>query len=101
MKKINIYVDEILFGNIETQDSSVESAKAGILALHPEWTNYRFEEIDITLDHDLALCLQRRRAEYPTAEQFLDAYFDGGEAGIEQLRKLRLAVKAKYPKPIK
>jgi len=48
MKKINIYVNEILFGNIEAQDSNVESAKASILALHPEWINYRFEEIDIT-----------------------------------------------------
>lgn len=57
--------------------------------------------LDTDYDYQLSLILDKRRAEYPTAEQFLDAYFDGGEAGIEQLRKLRLAVKAKYPKPIK
>lgn len=37
----------------------------------------------------------KRRAEYPTAEEFMDAYFDGG---LDSLKEKRMKIKKKYPK---
>lgn len=60
---------------------------------------YTIEIIDITQEHVLAECIAKRKAEYPTPESFMNAYFDGGDAALEALRQKRLEVKAKYPKP--
>lgn len=54
---------------------------------------------DITAQHALAEVIAKRVAEYPSAEEFLNAYFDGGQAALDALQAARLAVKAKYPKP--
>jgi hypothetical protein len=62
---------------------------------------YTIEIQDITYEHDLDLCIAQRIAEYPDLGAFLNAFFDGGDAAIEGLRAQRLAVKAKYPKPVK
>jgi len=68
--------------------------------------NYKGEEftvevIDISQDHDFLLseCIKNRKAEYPTMEDFMNAYFDGGEIAVQELQNKRLAIKAKYPKP--
>lgn len=47
----------------------------------------------------LEQAIQKRRSEYPSAEEFLNAFFDGGDEALEQLRNKRLEIKAKYPKP--
>jgi hypothetical protein len=60
---------------------------------------YAIEIIDITAEHDLQECISKRKAEYPTMEEFLNAYFDGGEVAVQALQAKRLAVKQKYPKP--
>lgn len=60
---------------------------------------YTIEIIDITAEHALEECIKNRKAEYPTMEEFLNAYFDGGEVAVQALQAVRLAVKAKYPKP--
>lgn len=60
---------------------------------------YEIQITDISADWDLKICLGKRKAEYPTAEEFLNAFFDGGDAAIEALKAKRLEVKAKYPKP--
>lgn len=60
---------------------------------------YTIEIVDITTEQELASCIQKRRAEYPSAEDFLNAFFDGGDEALEALRQKRLAIKAKYPKP--
>jgi hypothetical protein len=61
---------------------------------------YTVEEIDITAEHALAEVIKNRVAEYPSAEEFLNAFFDGDQsANLEQLKQARLAIKAKYPKP--
>ena len=57
---------------------------------------YTIEVSDITQEHALRECIQKRMAEYPSASDFLNAYFDGG---LDLLREKRLSVKAKYPKP--
>lgn len=60
---------------------------------------YTVEVTDISAEHELAECLAKRKAEYPSPEEFLNAFFDGGQAALDALQLNRLAVKAKYPKP--
>lgn len=60
---------------------------------------YTIEITDITHDHALQVCINNRVLEYPTAEEFLNAYFDGGEIAVQELQNKRLQIKAKYPKP--
>jgi len=59
---------------------------------------YTVEIIDISAEHALQQTLAARKAEYPSAEEFLNAFFDGGDEALEALRQRRLAIKAKYPK---
>jgi hypothetical protein len=42
--------------------------------------------------------LKNRLEEYPTMNDFLNAFFDGGESALEELQQKRLLVKEKYPK---
>ena len=60
---------------------------------------YTIEIEDITAEHELAECIKKRKAEYPSAEEFLNAFFDGGDEAVAELQAKRLAIKAKYPKP--
>lgn len=57
---------------------------------------YTIEIEDISKEYALKEVIAKRIAEYPSAAEFLNAFFDGG---LEELREKRLAVKAKYPKP--
>jgi hypothetical protein len=60
---------------------------------------YTVEITDISTEHALAECISKRKSEYPSAEEFLNAFFDGGEVALAELQAKRLLVKAKYPKP--
>lgn len=60
---------------------------------------YTIEIEDITAQYELQECIAKRVAEYPTAGDFLNAFFDGGQAALDALQAQRLAIKAKYPKP--
>lgn len=62
---------------------------------------YTIEVIDVSFDYALQECLSKRRAQYPTPEEFLNAFFDQGESGLEALKQKRLEIKAKFPKPVK
>ena len=59
---------------------------------------YQIEIIDISAEYELAKCIAKRKSEYPTPEEFMNAFFDGGDAALEELRQRRLLVKAEYPK---
>jgi hypothetical protein len=61
---------------------------------------YTVEVTDITYETDLAACIASRIAEYPTAGDYLNAVFDGSPS-LDDLKAKRLAIKAKYPKPVK
>lgn len=61
---------------------------------------YSVEVVDISQEWELQEVLKKRKAEYPSAEEFLNAWFDGGDAALEALKQKRLAVKAKHPKPV-
>lgn len=60
---------------------------------------YTIEIVDITAEHALAQCIASRKAEYPSPEEFMNAYFDGGPEALGVLMGKRLEIKAKYPKP--
>jgi hypothetical protein len=60
---------------------------------------YTIEIEDITAQYELEQCILKRIAEYPTPQDFLNAFFDGGQTALDTLQAQRLAVKAKYPKP--
>lgn len=81
-------------GNVVTEEVPAVIKKQ--VKLKPEYT---IEIVDITQEHALKECIANRKAEYPTMEEFLNAYFDGGEVAVQALQAQRLAVKAKYPKP--
>ena len=59
---------------------------------------YTIEIVDVTAEVALADCIQKRIAEYPSAEDYLNALFDGSPS-LDELKAKRLAIKAKYPKP--
>ena len=59
--------------------------------------DYTVEQTDVTKEFKLAEVMKKRIAEYPTPEEFLNKFFDGG---LEELREKRLLVKEKYPKPV-
>jgi hypothetical protein len=60
---------------------------------------YTVEITDISAEHALKECVAKRKVEYPSPEEFMNAYFDGGEAALAELQTKRLAIKQKYPKP--
>jgi hypothetical protein len=99
MKRVNIKnADGIITNYAEMEDPTQQIQ---------EWTDSNhwgdgtiFEVIDVTFDHELDLCVKSRVAEYPDLGDFLNAFFDGGEPALAELQAKRLAVKAKYPKPI-
>lgn len=81
-------------GNVVTEEVPAVIKKQ--VKLKPEYT---IEIVDISQEHALKECIANRKAEYPTMEEFLNAYFDGGEVAVQELQAKRIAVKAKYPKP--
>jgi len=83
------------FGLPDRQELDPEGNPTGII-LPAEYT---IEIIDMTQEYALEQCIANRKAEYPTMEEFLNAYFDGGEVAVQILQAQRLAVKSKYPKP--
>lgn len=54
---------------------------------------------DITTEHELQQAIMKRKAAYPSPEEFMNAFFDGGDEAIEELRQKRLQIKQLYPKP--
>lgn len=60
---------------------------------------YTVEITDITQEHALQECIKNRKSEYPTPEEFMNSFFDGGEAAIQALQAKRIQIKQKYPKP--
>lgn len=95
MGQIVGWLEPQFFGLPERPELDAEGNPTGVM-LPAEYT---VEITDITAEHDLKECLKNRKAEYPTPEEFMNAFFDGGDQAVAELQVKRLAVKAKYPKP--
>jgi hypothetical protein len=53
----------------------------------------------ISYEDELQECFTKRKAEYPSPEEFMNAWFDGKIEALNDMELKRLAIKAKYPKP--
>lgn len=100
LEHIDLVVAEAVPAVLDEQGSVVTEEVPAVIKkqvkLKPEYT---IEIVDITQEHALKECIANRKAEYPTMEEFLNAYFDGGESAVQELQVKRIAVKSKYPKP--
>lgn len=84
-----------VWGRAERPELDAEGNPTGVMIP----AEYTVEITDITAEYALKECIQKRKAEYPSPEEFMNAYFDGGEAALQAMGASRLAVKQKYPKP--
>jgi hypothetical protein len=75
------------------------------LAIWLEGDKFKYPQDAIAEYHELSYedklqeCFHKRKSEYPSPEDFMNAWFDGGAEVLNNLELKRLAVKAKYPKP--
>lgn len=81
------------------EQEEIDSTTGDIISKVKLRAQYSIEIIDVTQEHALRQCLEMRRMKYPTAEEFLNAFFDGGDQALEELKQKRLAVKKQFPKP--
>jgi len=99
MEDPTAWVAECVASNVwglpERPELDVEGTPTGVM-LPAEYT---IEITDISAEYALAEVIKNRVSEYPTPADFMNAYFDGGQAALAELQTKRLAVKAKYPKP--
>jgi len=85
---------------LDSEGNILEAEVPAVVVPHVRLkAEYTVEVQDISAAHELAQVIASRKAEYPSAEDFLNAFFDGGQAALDALQAQRLAVKAKYPKP--
>ena len=97
MKKAIIKIGEEIYKQTQGPDADVDQWVASEPL--PEGAVIEYIDLDQDYDFQLAQAIAKRKAEYPSPEDFLNAYFDGGMPGLDVLREQRLVVKAKYPKP--
>jgi hypothetical protein len=87
---------------IEAREAVYKEVSPAVPAVTEEWVKlraeYQIEIVDISAEHALQQAIAARKSEYPSAEEFLNAFFDGDDEALEELRQRRLAIKAKYPK---
>lgn len=89
--------DQIIDQTQSASESDLELWLSGNLHKYPE--DAIAEYWDHSYEYDLQVCLNNRKSKYPSAEEFLNAYFDGGQEELNNLELKRLAVKAEFPKP--
>lgn len=100
LEHIDLVVAEAVPAVLDEQGSVVTEEVPAVIKKQVKLkSEYTVEIVDISQEHALQQCIANRKAEYPTMEEFLNAYFDGGEVAVQALQAQRLAVKAKYPKP--
>ena len=99
MKRVKIYRNNewIAMGEMEDPSTWIEEGKRDQWWGDPSALTFQIE--DITQEVALNQVMNDRKQAYPTPEEFMNAFFDEGEAGIEKLRQRRSEVKARFPKP--
>ena len=70
--------------------------------------NGTFSRIEMTAEENLAeynkaleVCYRQRESEYPKVADYLDAQAKGDTAAMTLWNEAQLAVKVKYPKPLR
>ena len=102
MKKLLVKLNDQIIDQSQGEDGELAIWIQGNMAVGKYPDGYVVEIIDLDVDYDyqLAKCIEQRKAEYPTSEDFLNAYFDD-QSKLADLQSKRLEIKAKYPKPVK
>ena len=98
IEEVGPAVDAVL----DDQGVEVSPAQAAVLQKKVKLkAQYSIEIVDLDQDpqYQLEQAIAKRKAEYPSAEEFMNAFFDGGDEAIAALQAKRLEIKAKYPKP--
>ena len=96
---------DVLEEKIEEVTHSVVAGdgESSALVTSQKWVKlkaeYTVEIEDITNEYNLQQVIMKRKAEYPTPEEFMNAFFDGGDEAIAALQAKRIEIKSKYPKP--
>ena len=102
MKKVILKHNGVEVGSAIVEDEKSQEM-ADIYADNYKGEEYSIEVIDLSQDYDflLAECIKNRMSEYPSPEDFMNAFFDGGDLAVQELQSKRLLIKSKYPKPVK
>lgn len=97
-----LHKDELGAEAYEDSDVLEEKVEQDSLGVERKYVKlkaeYTIEIEDITEEHNLQQVIAKRKAEYPSAEEFMNAFFDGGDEALAVLQAKRLEIKAKYPK---
>lgn len=97
-----LHKDELGAEAYEDSDVIEEKVEQDSLGVERKYVKLKAEYTisieDITEEHNLQQVIAKRKAEYPSAEEFMNAFFDGGDEAIAALQAKRLEIKAKYPK---
>lgn len=102
MKKVILKHNGVEVGSAIVEDEKSQEM-ADIYADNYKGEEFTVEIVDISQDYDYLLseCFKNRLAEYPSPQDFMNAFFDGGDVAIQELQANRLLIKSKYPKPVK
>jgi hypothetical protein len=88
-----------VYDDVDVLEEKVEQDPLGVERKYVKLkAEYTIEIEDITEQHNLQQVIAKRKAEYPSAEEFMNAFFDGGDEALAALQAKRLEIKAKYPK---
>lgn len=87
----------LVIDQTQGQESELELWLSG--NLHKYHKGAIAEYHDLSYEQALQDCMNNRKSEYPSAEEFLNIYFDSNK-DFSELELKRLAIKAKYPKPV-
>lgn len=97
-----LHKDELGAEAYEDSDVIEEKVEQDSLGVERKYVKLKAEYTisieDITEEHNLQQVIAKRKAEYPSAEEFMNAFFDGGDEALAALQAKRLEIKAKYPK---
>lgn len=97
MKKLLVKSNDIIIAHTQGSDEDLAIWLEGDKFKYPQDAIAEYHEL--SYEDKLQECFHKRKSEYPSPEEFMNAWFDGGAEVLNNLELKRLAVKAKYPKP--
>ena len=100
LEEVDVVISPEIAAVMNDAGEIVQEAIPAVVKKHVKLrAEYTIEIVDVSAEHALAQCIASRKAEYPSPEEFMNAYFDGGPEALGVLMGKRLEIKAKYPKP--
>lgn len=88
-----------VYDDADVLEEIIEQTEFGERKMVKLKAEYTIEVEDISAQYALEQVIIKRKSEYPSPEEFMNAYFDGGPEALGVLHMKRLEIKTKYPKP--